>query len=86
MVGGLHWAKTYCPKTYGWRDTVRELGKATAAYPSFGIAPWLVNGTPKPMPPLAFLTNAEIPDALIQKGLRLDLLCQLSEDVKYQMP
>lgn len=41
-----------------------------ASYPSYLTVFKTVKGTPKSAPPLTFLTNAEIPDALIQKGLR----------------
>ena len=43
-----------------------------ACYPSYLNVFKLVKDTPKSTPPLTFLTNAEIPDALIQKGLRLN--------------
>ena len=46
-----------------------------ASYPSYLTVFKLVKDTPKSAPPLTFLTNAEIPDALIQKGLRLRRQC-----------
>ena len=58
-----------------------------ASYPSYLTVFKTVKGTPKSAPPLTFLTNAEIPDALIQKGLRparRSLMMVASS--RYQMP
>ncbi len=50
-----------------------------ACYPSYVTVFRLVKGTPKSAPPLTFLTNAEIPDALIQKGLRRPVWLNISQ-------